>query len=456
MLLELIHIWIHTSSRRRSHRTASHSSRRLSRSCVIDWVILQILWHWFACVQASFNLRVSDITTYNDCAIQTQTRTNWILSQNGAHVFHRLIQVNTNRIAFACVTQLCRNETARIIIHLLNPYTFLIDFALDITVSRATYAQTNRTTCAVTRQTDNTYVMRHIFSAELCAKTYFISLLQQLFLQFDIAESTTGSITGCRQTVIVMRRSQFNCQQVLLGTRTTNNDSDMIRRTCGCSKTLHFLYEERNQCARILDARFCLLVEIGLVGTSATFGYAQETILISFSRFQVYLCRQVALRIHLVVHVQRSILAIAQIALRIGIIYTFAQCLFVTEASPDFLPFLAMNNSCSCILAERQLSFCSHFCIAQERQRHVFIVIRSFRVTQNLSYLLVVATTKHETHVMKRLLRHQRQTFRLNFQNLVSFEITNGHIVFSQQIILCFILAELEHRLILIVLHSLQ
>ena len=315
-----------------------------------------------------------NITAYDNRAVQTQTRTDRIFRENSANVLHRLVEVDTNSITLASVTQLGRNKTARIIIHLLNPYTVLVDFALDITVSRAAYAQTNRTAGAVTRQANHAHIMSHILTTELCAETDLICLLQQLFLELDIAESTTGSVTRRWQTVVVMRRSEFNRQQVLLGTRTTNHNRDMIRRTSCCTEALHLLHKERNQRTRILNTCFRLLIQVCLIGTSATFRYAQETILITMRCLDIYLCRQIALRIHLVVHIQRSILTVTQIALRIGVIHTFAQRFFVanrmaisvsvTDRGPYALAFFAVNDSRTGILAERQLTFRSHFRVA--------------------------------------------------------------------------------------------
>ena len=187
---------------------------------------------------------------------------------------------------------------------------------------------------------------------------------------------------------------------------------------------------------------------------TATFGYAQELVFSAFGCLQVDLCRQVALGVHLVVHVERCVLRITQVALRIGIEDTLAQRLFVAETGPYFLTLLAVDNGGTGILAQRQLTFASHFRITQEGQRHILVIGTCLGVTQYLCYLLVMRATQHKTYVMESLLCHQRQRLRSHLQNLVSFKLADRNMVLGQQIILCFILSQLKHRCILKFSHN--
>ena len=189
----------------------------------------------------------------------------------------------------------------------------------------------------------------------------------------------------------------------------------MIRRTSSSTERFHLLHKERNECTGVLDTCLRLLIEIGLVSGTATFGHAQETIFCAVCGLNVYLCRQVALGVYLIVHVQRRILRVTQVALGVGIEHAFAQCLFILKACPYLLTFLTMNDSGSCVLTERQLTFASHFGIAQEGQCYILVISTCLRVTQDFRYLFIVRTTKHETHVMKSLLSHQRQCLRSYF-----------------------------------------
>ena len=264
-------------------------------------------------------------------------------------------------------------------------------------------------------QAYHTHIVRHILAAELCAETYFVCLLQQCLLQFGIAEGTPCLIARGGQAVVVVGGCQFDGQQVLLRTGAANDDSDMIWWASGCTETLHLLDEERNQRTGVLDTCFGLLIEVGLVCAAASFGYAEEMVFHTLGSLDVYLCGQVALGVHFLVHRQRCILRIAQVVLRVGIIHTVTQCLFVAVARPYLLPFLAVYDSRTRVLTERQLPLASHLGIAQEGESHIFVVRTGFGVAQYLGYLLVVAAAEHKTHVVESLLRHLGEAFGFHF-----------------------------------------
>ena len=156
-------------------------------------------------------------------------------------------------------------------------------------------------------------------------------------------------------------------------------------------------------------------------------------ILSTLAALQINLGWQVALGIYLVIHIQRSILRITKVAIRIGIEYAFTQCFFITYLlaihGPYLLTFLAVDDSRTSILTQRQLTFACHLCIAQECERYVFIIRARLWVTQDFSHLLVMTTTQHKTNIMECLLCHKGQSFWLYFEHLMSFKLTNGNIV---------------------------
>ena len=159
----------------------------------------------------------------------------------------------------------------------------------------------------MTRQTDDAYIVSKIFTSELCPQPNLVSFCQYFFFQFDIAECTTIFVSGSRQVIIEMSRSQFHCQQVLFSRSTTDYESDVIRRTSGCPQCFHLFNQERNQCTGIQD-RFCFLIQICLVGRATTFCYTKEFIFHTFGSFDVNLCREVTFCIYLIIHIQRRIL----------------------------------------------------------------------------------------------------------------------------------------------------
>ena len=145
-------------------------------------------------------------------------------------------------------------------IQLFNPDTVLVYFTFDITVGRTRYAQTYlRTRSSVAGQTDNAYIMSIIFTSELCTQTNLMRFFKNFLFQFDITESTSVLITRSRKIVVIMSRSKFHRQKILLGRSSANDKCDMIRRTSCRTQCLHLLNQERNQCFRIQDC-FRLLI----------------------------------------------------------------------------------------------------------------------------------------------------------------------------------------------------
>ena len=188
----------------------------------------------------------------------------------------------------------------------------------------------------------------------------------------------------------------------------------------------------------------CFLIQVSLVSRTTSLCHTQELILHALCSFDVDLGRQVALGVYFVIHIQGSVLRIAQVFFRIGFINTQRKRFFVAVAGPYLLSLFAMDDSRSGILTERKYTFSSNFCITQESQRHIFIVITCFRIAQDLSHLLVVRAAKHKGYITESGIGHCRKTFFRYFQNRSSFELGNRNIIFCKQIILCCIRAQWE------------
>ena len=163
-----------------------------------------------------------------------------------------------------------------------------------------------------------------------------------------------------------MRGGELDGEQVLLSRCAADDERDVIRRASSCTERFHLLHQEGDKCALVLDASLGLLVEIGLVGRTATLGHAQEVILHAMCGLQIDLRGQVALGVHLVEHVQRGVLRVAQVALGVGVEHTAAECLLILKSCPDLLAFLAVDDSCAGVLAERQLAFGGNLGVTKE------------------------------------------------------------------------------------------
>ena len=152
-------------------------------------------------------------------------------------------------------------------------------------------------------QTDHTDVVCKIFSSKLCAEANLVCLLQQLLFEVDVAECAACLVASGWQVIVVLYRGEFHGEEVLLCRGAANNECDMIRRTSRRAEVLHLLHKEWQQCAFILYRGLCHRIEIGLVSRAAALGHHHEAILVAFHCLDVYLCREIAACINLVVHV---------------------------------------------------------------------------------------------------------------------------------------------------------
>ena len=286
-------------------------------------MILEVSRHLLACVETSLELSVSDVASHDDSALEVNACADGILRKLCTYCVDTLVEVYLDAsCALARTTEFFRNKLRRISVHLLEEHTVLSDLSLDVAVSRAANAHTDWAACAVAWQTDYADVVSKILAAELCAETDLVSLLEELLFEVDVAESASGLVACCRQRVVILDRSELHCEQVLLSRCTADNECNVVRRTSRCTEALHLLYEERQQCALVLDGSLSHRVEVGLVSRTATLSYHYEAILVALYSLDVNLCGEVAACVHRVVHVQRSVLRVAQVVLGEGVVHT--------------------------------------------------------------------------------------------------------------------------------------
>ena len=137
-------------------------------------MVLEILRKVLTIVQTLLQARVSDVTSHDDGAVQAETCGNRVFGEFFENLGHRLVQVDLHSVALACIAELCRDESCRIVIELLDPDTVFIDLGLDVAVSRAAYAKSDRAACTMTRKPYDTDVVSEVFAAELCAEADFV------------------------------------------------------------------------------------------------------------------------------------------------------------------------------------------------------------------------------------------------------------------------------------------
>ena len=108
-----------------------------------------------------------------------------------------------------------------------------------------------------------------------------------------------------------------------------------------------------------------------------------------------------------------------------------------------------MDDGGAGVLAERQHALGCRVGVAKELQSHILVVLRSLRVGENLSHLLIVLAAKHKLAVVECLLGQQSQGLARYLDNGLALKLSCADTLFGQQTILSVVLALLEHRSIL-------
>ena len=213
-----------------------------------------------------------------------------------------------------------------------------------------------------------------------------------LFFELYVSERVSQLITQGRKIVVILGRSEFHGFKIHLGRCTANDKSNMVRRTSCRPESFHFLHQKIHQFIG-RNQRLCLLIKICLIGRPASLSNKKELILHTVDSVKIDLCRQIATRIHLTVHIEGCILRVTEIFLGIGLIYAQRKCLFITSAGPYLLTFLTHDDGCSCILTERKLTLASYFGIPQHGKGYILVVIARLRVVQYAGdHLIMLAT----------------------------------------------------------------
>ena len=138
------------------------------------------------------------------------------------------------------------------------------------------------------------------------------------------------------------------------------------------------------------------MIEVCLVGRTATLGDEEELIVIPLCGMDLNLSGEVAAGVDFFIHRQRCVLRVAEVILGVGLVYSEGNLLLIVASCPDVLSFVGGADRCAGILAERKHTLAGHLCIAQHCQGHELVVFRGLRVVENLGHHLIVLSAKHE------------------------------------------------------------
>ena len=155
-------------------------------------------------------------------------------------------------------------------------------------------------------------------------------------------------------------------------------------------------------------------------------------VFVAFSGLDIDLCRQVAARVYLIIHIERRVLRIAQILLRVRLINAARNRLRIVAFGPHLLAFVSVNDGRAGILAERKLALSRDFSITQESQCDILVVVGSLGIVERFSHLLVVLAAEHNGYISKSVANEGGQTFGRYFEHRFAFKLAYADVVFGE------------------------
>ncbi len=280
----------------------------------------------------------------------------------------------------------------------------------------------------MTRQTYHTDVVGEVFAAELGAKAKLFGCFLEGGLKLNVAEGMAVFVAVGGQIVEVFYRSFLYHLEVFLSRCAANHECDVVGRAgCGAERT-HLLDQERNEFVGV-DACLGLLVEVCLVGRTAAFCNEKEVVFTAFGGVDVDLRRKVATRVHLFVHGERRVLAVAQVIGGVGEVYAVRYFLFVVTSGKYVLSFRSVADGSAGVLAEWKLTFCGHFGIAEHGESYKLVVLACFGVRQNLGHHEVVLAAQHEGIVVRSLTGEDCKGLGVNNEEFVAAPVLGADVI---------------------------
>ena len=297
------------------------------------------------------------------------------------------------------------------------------------------------------RQADDAHVECEVFPAKLRPDAALAGGLEHLRLELDIAEGAAVFVAGGREVVVILRGGEFDVFHRRFGRGAADDEGQMVRRARGGAERDHFVGQKLHDALRIEHGAGFLIQE-SLVRRAASFGDEEELIRVAIGGIQIELRGQVGAGVLFVEHVQRGVLRVAQVVLRVGEIDALRERGLVTAAGPDLLAFFAHDDGGAGVLAERQQARGGHVGILEHRERHHAVVFARFLVIEDGGDLLQVLRPQEEIDVMKRLVREQRERLGIDDEHLLIAEFFDANVILGQQAVFGVVGAEFEERLV--------
>ena len=175
-------------------------------------------------------------------------------------------------------------------------------------------AMRDRAGRAVARQADHAHVVAEVLAAELRADA-------ELLRELRAPAASSSRSRKPRPSVVAGRRAACRGSAPTRASRSSSVCSadvppittrEVVRRAGRGAERAQLLVEEAQQ-ARRVEQRLRLLEQEALVGRAAALGHEQELVRVAVDRVDLDLGRQVGAGVHLLAHVERRHLRVAQV-----------------------------------------------------------------------------------------------------------------------------------------------
>ncbi len=281
------------------------------------------------------------------------------------------------------------------------------------------------------RSADYAHVVHQVLAAELGANARLLANVQNLFFHFEVAENAAAFGTRGRNIVEVAAASELHHVGVHFGRGTANHNGEVVRRAGCCTERLHLFGEELFQGLRV-EERLGHRPVVSLIGRAAALRHKEELHLGAFFGVDVDLSREVATGVLFFVHGQGCNLAVAEVLGGVGVVDTFGNRFGIVEAGPHLLALVGDADCRTGVLAERENTLGGNAGVLEHGEGDKLVVVRSFRVLQNLCDLRRVGRAQAEFHFFKGCLGDLGERLGGDLQNLLAFEFGDGNAVFTE------------------------
>ena len=204
-------------------------------------MILEVLRHLFACVEAFLDLGVRDVACHDERTGQGETSLHRVLGELGQDLRHRLGQIDLDRSALAGTRNAIRlfvelsvrdlgQETARVEFELFQEHALRGDLGLRLSICRAGHRNGDGQRSAVAGESNDADVVAEVLTAELCADADLLRELEDLLLEFVIAEAAARDGAFGGELVEVVRGRVLGRLHRELGRGTADDDREVVRR----------------------------------------------------------------------------------------------------------------------------------------------------------------------------------------------------------------------------------